>query len=189
MGFEYHHLAEGDVRAAMVDAWQEEWADLSAHWPRGQCYGKQLTDAGWANIERVIPEALAGRDDDWLAGEMAPAEYWQETLVRRTKNGVTMVDYHKPDALLKLCFGEFNIAYIRGLAKALLARGETICWVYRADRAYVPRGECSEWEDRSFPLADVIAGHRARYHPPLGDRHAFSVPSGPNCHHTIRAAT
>jgi hypothetical protein len=190
MGFQYHHLDEEDVRAEMVGAWQEEWADLSANWPRAQCYGKQLTDAGWAKFEQVMPEALAIHDDDWLAAQMAPAEYWQDTLTRPAKGGgVTIVEYNKRDALEKLCFGEFNIAYIRGLAKALLARGETTCTVYRANPAYVPRGECSDWEGQAFPVADVVAGHRARYHPPPGDRHAFSVPSGPHCHHSIQAVT
>ncbi|MFZ2113282.1 MAG: hypothetical protein WAU77_06075 [Solirubrobacteraceae bacterium] len=187
VGFVYHHLNEADVRVEMVAAWREEWADLSANWPRGQCYGKQLTDTGWITFERVMPEALATQDDDWLVAEMSPAEYWQDRLARRTKTGVTMVDYNKRDALEKLCLGEFNIAYIRGLARALIARGETTCMVYRANPAYVPRGECSSWEEQTFTLTDVIAGHRARYHPPPGDRLAWSIPSGPSCHHSIRS--
>ncbi|HWX88063.1 MAG TPA: hypothetical protein VNX67_07810 [Solirubrobacteraceae bacterium] len=157
MGFQYYHLDEEDVRTEMVGAWQGEWANISANWPRDQCYGKQLTDAGWANFDRVMPEALAVHDDDWLVGQMAPAEYWQNTLTRRTRSGVTMVDYNKRDALEKLCFGEFNIAYIRGLAKALLARGEATCTVYRANPAYVPRGECSHWEGQPFPVVDGSA--------------------------------
>jgi hypothetical protein len=189
VGFRYDHLDEQDVRAKMLRAWSEEWTELSANFPRGQCYGKQLTDAGWVAFERAMPEALDSRDDDWLVDAMSPADYWQDRSPRRTKNGITMVNYNKRDALERLCFGEFNIAYIRGLALALLARGDTTCIVYRADAAYVPRGECTDWEGQLFPLADVVSGHRARYHPPPGDRRAWSIPSGPNCHHSIRAAT
>ncbi len=188
MGFQYFHLHDSDVRTEMLNAWHEEWADLSANWPQDQRpYGKQLTDAGWAAFEQAMPEALASKDDDWLVGEMSSPAYRMDQSPRKTKNGITMVNYNKQDALERLCFGEFNIAYIRGLARALLARGETTCLVYRADPAYVPRAECSSWEGQTFPLADVIAGHRARYFPPPGDPMAFSVPSGPNCHHSIQA--
>jgi len=187
MGFTYHHLDEPDVRAAMVARWNEEWAELSANWPRGTCYGKQLTDAGWEAFPYAMREALAERDDEWLRAQMSNLEFWNTHLVRRTKNGETLVNYDKPEAVRKLCLGEFNIAYIRGLATALLARGETNCEVYRADSAYEPRPECAAWEGKQFPLQDVIDGHRARYFPPPGDRSIFSIPSGPNCHHSIRA--
>jgi hypothetical protein len=188
VGFQYDHLNESDVRAQMLAAWCEEWADLSANWPQEQRpYGKQLTDAGWVAFEQAMPEALASKDDDSLVGEMGRVEYWLDRSPRKTKNGITMVDYNKQDALERFCFGEFNIAYIRGLARALLARGETTCVVYRADPAYQPRSECSAWEGQTFPLADVIAGHRARYFPPPGNQTMFSIPTGPNCHHSIRA--
>lgn len=187
VGFTYFHLGDPGVRQAMLDAWRSEWAELSANWPRGSCYGKQLTDDGWDEYERSMPEALAERDDDSLLQRMNSAGHWLPTLSRRTNSGVTQVNYDKQDALEKLTFGEFNIAYIRGLALTLRGRGEVSCVVYRADAAYVPRSECSAWEDQEFPLADVLAGHRVRYFPPPGDRHAWSVPSGPNCHHSIRA--
>lgn len=95
---------------------------------------------------------------------MSPERFWVPTLVRRTKSGTTTVEYNKADAKEKLVFGELNIAYLRGLAQTLTEQGHTHCTVYRADEAYVPRGECSAWENRQFPFADVIAGHRVRYH-------------------------
>lgn len=188
MGFEYYHLHDSDVRAQMLETWRGEWTELSEHWPRDEWpYGKQLTEAGWVAFDRAMPEALASEGDDWLVNEMGRVEYWMDRSPRKTKNGITMVNYNKQDALERLCYGEFNIAYIRGLARTLLARGETTCLVYRADPAYEPRKECSDWEGQVFPLADVIAGHRVRYFPPPGDPTAFSIPTGPNCHHSIRA--
>jgi hypothetical protein len=189
MGFQYHHLEDADVRQTMVELWSAEWEDMhSSGHPRG-CYGKQLTDEGWENYGSVMPVALSEQDDDWLRAEMADPAFWMPKYPRRKpKGGFTMVEYNKRDALERLCFGEFNIAYIRGLATTLLVRGETECIVYRADLAYEPRGECSEWEGEQFPLQDVVDGHRIRYWPlGQGQQGAFSIPTGPNCHHSIHA--
>ncbi len=188
MGFEYHHLDEADVRATMGACWQEEWATLGAiSGPMRPC-GKQLTAVGWDAFAVAMPEALTEQDDEWLRERMSDLAYWDTHLARKTKKGITLVDYNKADAIRRLCFGEFNIAYIRGLATALVGRGEKDCVVYRADSAYVPRGECSEWEGKQFSLRDVINGHRVRYWPPSeADRSIFSIPSGPNCHHSIKA--
>lgn len=188
MGFEYNHLDETDVRDAMVACWEEEWATLRSIAGPMRPYGKQLTPIGWDCFADAMPDALIGHNDDWLRERMSDLSYWDTHLTRNTKQGVKLVDYNKPDAIQKLCYGEFNIAYIRGLATALSARGEMECVIYRADSAYVPRGECSEWEGKQFSLQAVIDGHRARYWPPdKSDRSLFSVPSGPNCHHSIRA--
>jgi hypothetical protein len=172
----------------MVFAWREEFAELTSGYPRGQCYGKQLTEDGWVAFERAMPEALGEHDDDWLTQQMRDPAYWLSAYPRRKPSGgMTMVNYNKQDALQRLCLGEFNIAYIRGLARALLARGETDCTVYRAGPALEPRSECTAWEGQRLPLTQVLAGHRIRYHPPPGDRLAWSVPTGPNCHHSIAA--
>jgi hypothetical protein len=189
MGFEYQHLDEADVRAAMVARWREEWPTLESLEGSERPFGKQLTPSGWERFAAAMPEALAEHDDEWLKDRMSDPSSWMEKYPRRKpKGGFSMVNYNKNDALERLCFGEFNIAYIRGLATALLDRGETNCVVYRADSAYMPRGECSGWEGQQFALQDVIDGHRARYWPPgQGNPSAFSVPSGPNCHHSINA--
>lgn len=167
----------------MRTLWLEEFADLETNWTVDACYGKQLTPVGWDAFRDAMPQALEAHDDEWLRSQMGNHSYWEDYLLRRGKP----VDYNKPDAVQKLTFGEFNIAYIRGLATVLQTRGQEMCVIYRADDAYVPRSECSAWEDQEILVSDVLAGHRVRYHPPPGDRRAFSVPSGPNCHHSIRA--
>ena len=183
VGLNYHHLNDVDVRRAMRTLWLEEFADLETNWTVDACYGKQLTPAGWDAFRDAMPQALEAHDDEWLRSQMGNHSYWEDYLLRRGKP----VDYNKPDAIQKLTIGEFNIAYIRGLATVLQTRGQEMCVIYRADDAYVPRSECSAWEDQEIRVSDVLAGHRVRYHPPPGDRRAFSVPSGPNCHHSIRA--
>lgn len=183
MGLNYHHLGDREVRVTMKSLWLDELADLENNWTVDACYGKQLTPAGWDAFRVAMPLALEAHDDGWLQSQMSDPQCWEPNLLRRGKP----VGYNKADAIQKLTLGEFNIAYIRGLATVLKARGQESCLIYRADDAYSPRSECSAWEDREFPVDDVLAGHRVRYHPPPGDRRAFSVPSGPNCHHSIRA--
>ncbi|NRQ49200.1 hypothetical protein [Aeromicrobium stalagmiti] len=166
----------------MKSLWLDELAEFESHWTVDACYGKQLTEAGWNAFKVVMPQALEAHDDEWLRSQMTDSSFWDPHLLRQGK----LVEYNKPDAIQKLTLGEFNIAYIRGVATVLQSRGADMCMVYRADEAYVPRSECSAWEDQEIPVCDVLAGHRVRYHPPPGDRRAFSVPSGPNCHHSIR---
>lgn len=189
MGFTYFHLGERDVREAMVLMWSAEWAEIEGLPEGRRPYGKDLTSAGWAAFATAMPEALDAHDDDWLAERMDRASYFRSARPRRTRNGgTTMVRVNLGEAIKQLCYGEFNIAYIRGLAHALQARGETHAVVYRAGSAVEARAECSSWEGQEFPLAQIIGGHRARYWPQRDDG-AWSVPAGVNCHHSIRAVT
>lgn len=41
-------LSESDVRAAMVQLWAAEWAELEGSPDHRACYGKWLSDGGWA---------------------------------------------------------------------------------------------------------------------------------------------
>jgi len=185
MGFIYHHLDQPDVRESMVELWQRDWKQITSIGHPRECYGKDLTDLGWAEFETAMPLALAEGTDDSLSADMQAPGYWRAKRPHR-RYGET--NYNHAQARELLCYGEFNVAYIRGLAHALIARGETECVVYRADSAYQPRGECSKWEGQRFTLQAVIDGHRARYWPPgEGDSVAFSIPTGYNCHHSIRA--
>lgn len=190
MSFTYHHLDDRDVRAAMVDCWRAENDDLVASGLRSDCYGADLVEVGWREWETAMPEALANRDDDWLVEQMLDPSFWRSHRPRKLKSGGYSQSRVSPSWASKLlCLGEFNIAYVRGLSEVLLGRGETECIVYRASDAAEPRCECTAWEERRFPLQNIANGHRARYWPLEScDPSAFSVPSGFNCHHSIRAA-
>lgn len=189
MGLRYFHLDEADVRAAMELHWSAEWAQIVTLPNRSDCFGKALTPEGWAAFGDVMREALAQYDDDWLYGRMGDPRFWQPRLPRRRRGGRGFTTYavNRPEHLRRLCFGEFNVAYIRGLASALIDRGETEALIYRAADAAEPRAECSLWEGTTVGLGRVIAGHRARYWPPPGHPDAWSLPTGVNCHHSIRA--
>ena len=48
-----------------------------------------------------------------------------------------------------------------------------------------PRCECTGLEGKIVQVKKIYDGHRAKYHP-YENISAFSIPSGPYCHHTIR---
>jgi hypothetical protein len=186
MGFLYYHLDDPDVRREMTVLWTDENETLVGEGLRDQCYGKDLIEPGWEQWDRVMPQALAEHDDAWLLQQMFEQRFW------RTHRPPTRVGYKEVRVNLQwacnLLAGEFNIAYIRGLATVLMERGETECVVYRASDASEPRCECTAWEGHRFSLQEVLDGHRVRYWPEdSADETAFSVPSGFNCHHGIHA--
>jgi hypothetical protein len=163
MGLRYLHLGEPDVRESMVMRWSAEWAEIVDRPDRTECFGKALTLSGWDAFGAVTPEALAEHDDDWLYDQMDRADYWVARLQRRARGGRGWTSYavNRPEHLGRLCFGEFNRAYVHGLAHALLDRSETDCVIFRAGSAAEPRSRCSAWEGTVVPLQQVIDGHRA----------------------------
>jgi hypothetical protein len=190
MGLDYRHLDEPDVRAHMVHAWAEEWAQLEADHRRGECYGRRLTHDGWEAWAIAMPFALDRHDDTWLIAQMDHDRYWLPSeRYRSPRTGrVATVHFNPRQALRQLCIGEFNTAYVRGLARALLDRGEVDCVAYQAGRDDDAQcAECAAWEGEVVPLVVVLEGHRARYWPRPGISSAWSVPFGPDCRHTICA--
>ena len=119
---------------------------------------------------------------------MGNEAYWQAYQVRRKpKGGYTEVDYNREDALLRLTVGEFNTAYVRGFGSAFLDRSETHGIVYRAGEAAEPRTEyCSGLEDSEVELEQLLLDHRGNYWP-TRRADARPIPSGPNCHHSVRS--
>ena len=189
MKFTYHHLEDPEVRESMVALWNAENAELLAGGNRGECYGQDLVDAGWEQWEKAMPAALAEHDEEWLTHQMLDPSYWRSHRPRILKSGRVSQQAVSPRWVAPfLSRNEFNIAYIHGLSATLLQRGQGECEVYRADSAYEPRGECSAWEGQRFSTQEIFDGHRARYWPPeAAVPSVLSVPSGPNCHHSIRA--
>lgn len=188
MGLTYHHLGDEEVRQQMAALWRAEGAELARSYPRDKWpYGKLLSDEGWEAYGKIMPTALLEFDDTWLESQMASGQYWLEKLPRRKpKGGVTLVEYDKADAIRRLAVGEFNTAYVRALATVLLGRGATRCMVYRAGPAVEQRlAYCTGLEGSELPLQQVLNAHRAYF--PERRPSAQPIPSGPHCHHSIRA--
>ena len=85
-----------------------------------------------------------------------------------------------------LALNEFNVWYVRGLAKRLLDEGVEECEVYRgAEGRQRCKGNKGYQREGLFPVRLVYDGHRAKYWPERNDD-AFSIPCQGGCHHTIR---
>lgn len=88
-------------------------------------------------------------------------------------------------AATRLATTEFLTWYVRGLSARLLEEKIEHVEVYRAGEPSGSKSSCTEHEGLVVTVADVYAGHRAKYWP-VPDRSAFSVPFHPSCHHAIR---
>jgi hypothetical protein len=187
VGLHFHHLSDADVRERMVHMWQGELDFLKAGYARQDWpYGKYLTAAGWAAFEAAMPAALAAHDDEWLAQQMRDPRWWIPKAPPR-KGQSKWVDYDRDEAVRRLAITEFNLACVHGLASVLLDRGQSHCLVYRAGVAVEPRDAyCTYLEDEQVLLAQIMADHRRNYFP-IKCPDARPIPSGPNCHHSIRA--
>lgn len=154
----------------------------------GQPYRPRLlSDEGWRQFQTLMRDAIKSGDEATLARALNHPAYFQDGT-RVTKAGRIPVRTNPASASKMLGLSEFNTWYVRGLCRRLIEEGVDACEVYRADPAVTPRCECTGWEGQTFSVEDVYNGHRARYHGAGADRRAFSVPSGPNCHHSIRRA-
>ena len=136
-----------------------------------------------------LSDAIANpnRNEEILAISLAKQNYWKrsETVVPKVRRAYTR-PIDPSVAAERLAITEFNTWYVRGFAKRLIDEGVTQCQVYRAGIPKHAPAECSKHEDQIYSVKEVYDGHRARYWPEPGNPNAFSIPAGPNCHHTIR---
>lgn len=176
---DYEEL-DGPTRECMLKEFKGELG-ASLYRPR------TLSDEGWREFPRIMEQAIRSGDDVTLALALNRPGLFKDTQ-RRTKSGATRVRTNPEKASKTLALTEFNTWYVRGLCRRLMDEGVESCEVYRADPAANPRCECTGWEGSVFSVRDVYNGHRARYHGAGASPKALSIPSGPNCHHSIRRA-
>lgn len=147
---------------------------------------KALSPLGLTLVAEFVRAALESGTEEDLIAVLMRDELW-EPIGHRTRNGVHQ-QYRRNIKQAAEQFGltEFNTWYVRGFAKRLLDEQVSQCQVYRAAEPKWEPAECSAHEGMLVAVADVYAGHRARYWPEPGDPTRLSVPFSPNCHHTIR---
>jgi hypothetical protein len=144
-----------------------------------------LTPEGGAVFTEIMERALLGGDEQTLAHDLAQPSYWNTVTMEMRKGKLVPVRHKVSDLARRFADTDFNTWYVRGLCKRLLDEGLEECEVYRAGPAYQRRVECIALEGRRFPVREIYAGHRAKYHP-VENPSAFSIPVGVNCHHSIR---
>ena len=148
-----------------------------------------LSVEGLKQFPTLMEEAIRNGNEITLSQMLSKGSFWKSSIDRRIKSGgTTSVRVDPQKAANRLALTEFNTWYVHGFARRLMEEGEEKCQVYRAEQAIEPRCECKIYENQIFDVKKIYDSHRARYHPKLNPT-AFSIPTGANCHHTIRRVT
>jgi hypothetical protein len=169
------------VQQRMLDEWQLEQESGNPY------VSERLSAAGVQAFAAAMPEAILHGTELTLARAVARRDYWKGGQLQRRRGRWVMAATPR-NAHEVLATTEYLTWYTRAIAGILLEEGEVDCVVYRAAPARQPRCLCSHLEGRAVKTADVYAGHRAQYWPNVQPT-AFSIPVGPNCHHTITWAS
>lgn len=146
---------------------------------------KDMTAHGLTQFARIMKNVIQNEDEVILAEQLSDPSFWNPTYSYIRKDKLITAKLNPAVAAKRLALSEFNTWYVRGLARKLIEEKVEQCEVYRAEAAWEPRSECQDHDGKIFQVSDVYNGHRARYWPSVNPM-AFSVPVGPNCHHTIR---
>ena len=146
---------------------------------------KSLNQFGLESFPNIMRNAITGGNIESLTEELSNPSFWNSKIIRKTNNGVTSSIINPETKAKMLAHSEFNTIYTRGLTRRLMEEGETECEIYRADMAITPKCECTIFEGKNISLEKIYSGHRAKYFP-KNNSSAFSIPSVPNCHHTIK---
>jgi hypothetical protein len=171
---------DAETRKHMLSEFEREEAS-------GNPYrGKGLSDTGRAAFSNLMREAIAKGTEETLAAALAKPQFWNPTETYTRKGIEHTRTVNVAQAAERLALTEFNTWYVRGLSKRLTTEGVTQCQVYRAAPPKWEPAECSRHENQICSVKQVYEGHRANYWPEPGNPAAFSIPAGPNCHHTIR---
>jgi len=145
-----------------------------------------MTTTGKEKLVEIMEKAINDGNEVTLEKDLCNSSFWVSTTTvhRKETTYPKNVDYRV--AAKTFALTEFNTWYVRGFAKRLMDEKEKECEVYRADIAVEQRCECTRWQTQKFDVKTIYDGHRKRYHHENVDRAATSVPSGPNCHHSIK---
>jgi len=149
-------------------------------------YSSRLTPEGIEAFFQEMEKALQTGDEETLINALVHPGYWKQVETYYRGGRANQRRINPVEAAKQLSCTEFNTWYVRGFARRLIEEGETQCQVHRAAPAWQPRAECLSHEGMIYEVRLIYDGHRARYWPPPGNTGAFSIPVGPNCHHTIR---
>ncbi|NUO61938.1 MAG: hypothetical protein HOQ11_01815 [Gemmatimonadaceae bacterium] len=122
---------------------------------------ERLRPTAIAEYERLLRDAIRYYDDLWLE------ERVDNLLIdfehRRTRSGGTTTAKVPDMAARMLAEHDFNIYYMRGVARRAIEEGRQVVEVYRARLSLEPRRASAELEGRRIPAGEVIS--MLRSHP------------------------
>jgi len=175
----YFEELDKETRKWMVKEFENEWTQQS-HFK-----SKQLNEKGLEEFPKIIKNALCNGTIESLTKDLTNSSFWKPSYIRRGKKGPINVSINPATEAKKLAHSEFTTWYTRGFARRLKEEGITECEIYRADKANIPKCECTALEGTKQYVDKIYNGHRAKYFP-KDNPSAFSIPSVSYCHHTIR---
>ena len=148
----------------------------------------RLNSEGKDRFSAMMRNAIKSGSITTLTSDLANPPLWNRTE-SYTKKGNQFGKKISPKYYAKaLAHTEFTTWYTRGFARRLLEEKINSCEIYRAEMTQNQRCECTGLEGKIVQVKKVYDGHRAKYHPSKNSL-AFSIPSGVNCHHTIKRVT
>lgn len=179
MPMNYEELDQ-KTRQYMLDEFEAERKDASPY------RSKALSRKGLAVFPELMRQAIQSGNEQTLFEALNDPEYW-EPSEEYVRDGVSRTRRRNiRQSSERLALTEFSTWYVRGLARRLLEEGVEKCQVYRGAQPKWEPAECAQHEGLIVSVQAVYDGHRAQYWPEPGNREAFSIPFGPNCHHVIR---
>ncbi len=167
------------TRDSMLNEFNTEWARTSHYIPDG------LNTNGLSMFPELMRKTIKSGTIESLVSDLSNPSYWKPSRTYMRKGNPVTQNINPVIEAGRLAHSEFTTLYTKGLTKRLLNEGEKECQVYRADMAIQPKCECTSLEESIIPLDKIYNGTRKKYFP-TNDPTAFSIPSAPYCHHTIR---
>lgn len=144
----------------------------------------RLNSMGKEKFQEIMQNAISSGDISSLTNALSNRMFWNATELCITR-GIPHTKRVPSNAVKLLAHTEFTTWYTRGFARRLMEENVDLCEIYRAEKAQIPRCECTRLEGTIINVKKIYDGHRAKYHPRKNPS-AFSIPNGANCHHTIR---
>jgi hypothetical protein len=173
--FEFQNLTEA-VRGCMVAEVERDTLQAALY------VSDRLSAQGRVDYPRLLREAVAFYDPQWLADRLGECGRINPTEVRRYK-GVPKVVKTASNAAEMLADGEYNRFYIRGLCLFVLEGSpDAELEIYRGKPVSHPRPESQARIGRRVRAADLLNDLRSS----VGVDTALGVPAGPNSGLSVR---
>ncbi len=125
-------------------------------------YSARFSAEGKAVCYECLREAIRNGNEQTLAAALSRPSLWEPFEIHHRGAKSYPVKITPKNAAIIYAQGEFNVYYLRGLCRKLLAEGETHAEVYRAKKVAVPRTGQTVNPGDLLPLQDVLEDLRSR---------------------------
>ena len=141
------------TRRSMVEELDADIANGTMH------ISPRLQPNAVPEYQRLLRDALRYYDDLWLEERVAPLMVDFET--RHTAKGDTVTARLPEGAARVMAERDFNLYYMRGIARRAIAEGRREVEVYRARLSMEPRRESAVLEGTHIPAEQLLADLRS----------------------------